>query len=81
MTKVWVLELEEEGSMVSMTAHTSEARVFKYLATDCRKRWIVQAMHEENPLPDDDTEAVETYYEFWSPEERYEITELIVDPE
>jgi hypothetical protein len=87
--KVWLLEVRDEGNLVFRTVHSSHEAAVKFLAQWCRDSWREQG-HGQGPnyeetidvaLSNNDKRAIERYFEFWSPEEGYDIDMEGVDPD
>jgi hypothetical protein len=87
--RFWLLEVRDEGDLVFRTIHSSRESAVKFLAKWCRAQWAAQGHGQERdldedaeqPLPADDHAAVERYFEYWDPEEAYDIDMEGVDPE
>jgi hypothetical protein len=77
---VWLLEIWEAQTAQSVySAHASRAGALRYLALYCRRQW--QGQGGGAPLPAGDGPAVAAYFAYWQPEEVYELTELLLDPQ
>jgi hypothetical protein len=69
-----------DGGASGTTAHgvcSSYARALNALAGWCRSQWEEQ--DHETPLPEDDAGVVREYFDFWTPEEEFDIEELNLD--
>jgi hypothetical protein len=76
---VWLLEVwEAQTAQSAYSVHASRAGALSYLALYCRRQWQEQG---GDPLPADDGPAVAAYFAYWEPEEVYELTELLLDPQ
>lgn len=64
--------------------YTTEANAIHALADWCKSAWLDQEHEDEDgdgqdKLSGTDAEIVEHYFDFWTPEEVYDLTEMVPD--
>lgn len=69
---VVMLTVYDDGSLIEQSLHLTQALADKHLA-DLVREWWEEQDHDDGdrPLPDDDDDAVEAYFDFWDPEQGY----------
>lgn len=82
MHSVYLLLVEDnEGGVILRAVFSSKDRALYYLAKWCRSSWEEQGGHDE-PLPNITTgDTIDRYFDFWHPEQCYELALMTIDPD
>jgi len=75
-----VINTGADGGKAGVTAQgicSSHVNTMKALADWCRGQWAEQGHLKD--LPEDDAAVVHEYFDFWDPEEDYDIEEFVLD--
>ena len=88
--KVWLLEVRTDGGYpIFRTVHSSREAAITFLARWCRGQWEEQGHGQERDLDEaaeaklhgGDDAAVAQYFEYWYPDESFDVNPETVDPE
>lgn len=92
MNTIWLLKVTscdngEDVYTIAEGVYSSEECAIHELAEWCKGQWAYQQQNEivdddaENLLDGTDTEIVQKYFAFWTPEEEYSLGVMEVDKE